>query len=98
MGLQGGDVEGCDIPENTSALQVNFTVITQGTTGYLRAWAHPDLEPNATVLVWDGGSVSNAFSQPICTSEPCVADFVVKPYGYWSDVDLVIDIFGYYIQ
>ncbi|MDB4543034.1 S8 family serine peptidase, partial [bacterium] len=98
LSAQGGSIPGCGIPSSATAIQVNITVITQGSAGYLRAWPSGELEPNATVLAWDGGATSNAFSLPLCSNNSCGSDFSVKLYGNWESVGLVVDVFGYYAQ
>lgn len=93
---QGGNPSGCGIPEDAAAINVNFTIITEGSTGYLRSWPHGQPEPNATLLAWNDDTASNAVSLSICTNRPCSSDFVVKIYSEQQGVELVIDLAGYY--
>jgi subtilisin len=93
---QGGTPSGCGIPEDVAAIDVNFTIIAERSTGYLRSWPFGQPEPNATVLAWNGGTATNALSLSICTNKPCSSDFVVKIYSKQQGVELVIDLVGYY--
>ena len=95
---QGGAGAGCNLPQEVSAIQVNFTVIAEGTSGYIRAWQAGQLEPNATVFSWNGGNTTNALILPVCAAPACPSDFIVKLYLDNSGVDLVIDLFGYFIK
>jgi subtilisin family serine protease len=95
---QGGSSAGCGLPHGVSSIHVNFTAVSEGSSGYLRAWPYGQPEPNATVFAWNGGNSTNALSLPICTAVACPADFVVKLYKDTSEVELVVDLLGYTLE
>lgn len=98
LNAQGGLSSGCGLPPGVSSIHVNLTVVSEGSSGYLRAWPFGQPEPNATVFAWNGGNATNALSLAICTGTGCSSDFVVKLYEDTSGVELVIDLLGYTIE
>ena len=95
LAVQGGNDQGCAIPDDAIAIQVNISVISYGSAGFLRSWPAGKVEPNATSLVWDGDA-SNSFVLPLCTGGACPADFSIKAYINGGAVDVVVDMFGYF--
>ena len=90
---QGGSAA-CFIPPTSVAVHLNFTAVDPGGFGFLRAWPRGGSEPTATLMAWDGKSISNATA--IEFNNDGDKDLTIKIYG--GSTDLVGDVVGYYIQ
>ena len=92
---QGGNVNGCGIPQGATAIAASMTSTQALGRGFLRAWALGTPEPNATVLnyapVGSGGVTVGA---PLPIRPGAGTQMAVKIYG--SPTHLVIDVLGYY--
>ena len=92
----GGNAQGCGIPNGAASIYVNFTAVGPKHRGFLRAWAWPNDEPNATVFAWNSGfGATNALPIPMCQEAHCTDDIYVKIFAQ-EPVDLVIDVVGYF--
>jgi hypothetical protein len=99
---QGGLPGGCGIPPGTTAVDLNVTAVNPLGFGYLRVYPYvqggPQVEPNATVLVWYAGiSVANALTVSVCVDDGshCDRDLILK--NYRAGTDLAIEVLGYYL-
>lgn len=89
---QGGSFN-CEIPGDATSVQINFTAVNPSGFGYLRAWPNGGNQPNATLLTWDGSSISNSVILKI--NNDGWYDISVKVFG--SSTDLIGDITGYFV-
>ena len=91
---QGGQAEGCGLPEGVVAVEASVSAVAPGSGGFARVWAAGSVMPTATFLNFTAGeSVTNAGAVPVAGSG--VAELTVESFG--SATDYVVDVFGYYI-
>ena len=102
FGFQGGNLEGCGVPVGATAIDMNLTAVNPSGFGFLRVYPYvqggPQVEPNATILVWYAGkSIANAMTITSCQQGGnfCFAELVMKSYG--AGTDMVIEVLGYYL-
>lgn len=96
--IYGGNDQGCGIPNGATSIYVNLTAVSPQHNGFLRAWAWPKEEPNATVFAWNAGfGATNAVPIPMCKEENCTENINVKIFAQ-EPVDLVVDVLGYFVN
>ena len=95
---QGGSTPGCQLKFGiATAIMVNFTMVTPGGTGYLRAWASDTPPPLATLVNYNSSlNVSNGIAVPICNPyvSICDTDFTLKTFS--AKTHLVVDVVGFF--
>jgi hypothetical protein len=98
---QGGSATGCGIPDDATAVEMNFIAVAPGGAGDLRAYPYDPtpVVPNASVINYDKvGSlnIANGIAQPICdaSATTCTYDLVVQ--ADVSSAHVIIDVVGYY--
>jgi hypothetical protein len=81
----------CNIPDTAQAYSLNFTVVPQGTLGYLTVWPTGQSKPTVSTLNDVLGQViANA---AIVVGQPGTGD--ISAYAT-NNTDLIIDINGYF--
>ncbi len=95
---QGGLPGGCGIPAQATSVEVTITAVSAAGSGFLRAWAGNQTEPNATFLNFIKElNPSNTGTIAICNSGCApAADMRIRVYGNRTQV--VVDVQGYTIK
>lgn len=103
---QGGDAADCGIPAGIGAIAVGVGVVNAKGVGDVRAWPTNAPVPNASIGVFNPSTVmapgpgqvsfNGTFSIiPLCqTSCPADGEFQIEVDG--AQIDLVLDVFGYF--
>jgi hypothetical protein len=105
LDIQGGNVNGCDVPFGpaTSAI-INFVAVNPVGAGNLRAWAYrtpPAAPPAASILNYTSGfNIANGIAVPLCdvseAGQTCPADLRLQ--ADVSGAHLVADVVGYFTR
>ena len=90
---QGGKSTGCGIPPEASALAASITSTNATGSGFLRAWAHIDTPPTATVMSYTAVGTAGITTG---ATLPLNSKIDVKAFNHGTD--LVIDVTGYYVE
>ena len=98
---QGGNVGGCGIPDDATAVAMNIIAVVPAAAGDLRAYPYnaTPVVPNASVINYDklgALNIANGVTQPICdaAATTCTFDLIVQADVASSHV--IIDVAGYY--
>jgi Collagen triple helix repeat (20 copies) len=103
---QGGSATDCGVPAGASAIAASVGMVNAAALGDVRAWATGTAMPFASIGVFNPSaptppligqvSYSGAFAIiPLCTSA-CTDDKEFQIYAESAQVDLVIDVSGYF--
>jgi len=93
---QGGNANGCVIPDNANAVEVTITAVEAG-SGFLRAWPEGGSQPLATFLNYGPAiNLSNSGTLKVCTVSCAAGDLRLRAFG--SPTHVVVDVQGYYMQ
>lgn len=94
---QGGSSTSCDIPLDARSVLMNFTVVSPGGPGYLRAFAFGQPTTNTSTLNYAAVpelNIANGLAVQVCLTGTCTFDLTAE--ANQSGTDLVIDVFGYF--
>ena len=88
--ITGGTIFG--VPTNATAVQVNITVTDTQTPGYITAFPHQTTQPLASTVNFSAGqTVANSAILPLNNGGIDLYN------GSSGTVDLIVDVFGYFI-
>lgn len=91
---QGGNVDGCGLPEGVKAVEASVTAVTPTAKGYARAWPTDTPYPEATFINYSAGvSITNTGTIPLATPASNT-DINVRANG--GGIHVVMDIQGYF--
>ena len=104
---QGGNPAGCGVPDDATAVALNFTAVGASGAGHLRAWVDRDLvvgdgqAPLASILNYTAGeTVANEVPLEVapmyCGIDPCFDHHDFQVQADVSATEVVIDVYGYY--
>jgi hypothetical protein len=94
IGAQGGNDDGCGVPEG--ALAAELTIISASATGpgFLRAYPFGGV-PTATILAYQNGpNLLNTGTIALCEGD-CDSDLTIK--SFQASTHVIIDVNGYFM-
>jgi hypothetical protein len=87
---QGGNAEGCGIPDGATAIAVTVVAVDEEGPGYLKAWATGHTTPVSSFLNYAGTSL-------VSTGGTIPTDGEIDVSASVNATDVVIDVDGYYV-
>jgi hypothetical protein len=98
---QGGTPGGCGIPDEATAVEMNFVAVGPAGPGDFRAfpWSLPPTVPNASIINYaslPGLNIANGLAQPVCNAAVTVCTFDLIVQADVSAAHLVVDVVGFY--
>ena len=98
---QGGTAGGCGIPDDATAVAMNFVAVGPAGPGDFRAfpWNATPTVPNASIINYanvPGLNIANGLAQPVCNAATTTCSFDLIVQADVSASHLVVDVVGYY--
>ena len=92
---QGGDLSGCNLPQNVSALTVKITSVYPSGDGYFTAYPFGEVRPLASSLNYTTGLIVSDESHIRLCRPGCTNEFNVYSF---AQSQIVVDVTGYFAE
>jgi hypothetical protein len=95
---QGGKPGGCAVPDEATAVMVNFVAVAAAGPGNMQAWPFGEPEPLASIINYAavGLNIANGVAVPICNSAVTTCAFDLTVRANVSAIQLVADVLGFF--